>query len=93
MREKADTLNINTHFCKEMEHLKNNYKTIAFHLAFWLAFIGYTAIDDGRHHHDALSFSLRYEDITGILIAMLVVYVNLYGTSFLYCGRKKTVQG
>jgi two-component system LytT family sensor kinase len=61
-----------------LDYLKNNYKTIAFHVAFWLAYLCYTAVDDGRHHHDALSFHLEPSDITGMGIAVLVVYVNLW---------------
>jgi two-component system, LytTR family, sensor kinase len=73
-----ESSNINAHFCGELDYLKNNYKTIGFHVAFWLAYLCYTAVDDGRHHHDALSFSLQPEDFAGMFIAMLVVYINLY---------------
>jgi two-component system LytT family sensor kinase len=62
-----------------MNHLKSNtYKVIAGHVLFWLAFIGFTALDDGRHHHDHWSFSLQGEDFSDILVVMLVVYANLY---------------
>jgi len=61
-----------------LDFLKNKHKHIAFHLAFWLAYLCYTGVDDGSHHHDALSFSLGPSDITGMLIAMLVVYANLW---------------
>ncbi len=61
-----------------MDYFKNNYKTIAFHVLFWLVFTCYTAVDDGRHHHDTWSFQINPADLCGIGIAMLVVYVNLY---------------
>jgi hypothetical protein len=61
-----------------MEYIKSNYKAIAVHIAFWVAFILYTAIDDGHHHHDHWSFNLRDQDYSDIAIAMFVVYVNLY---------------
>jgi len=61
-----------------LDNQKNNFKTLAFHLIFWLTFLCYTAIDDGRHHNDVWSFNLDASDICGILIAMLVVYINLY---------------
>jgi two-component system, LytTR family, sensor kinase len=67
----------NAHFCGKLDYLKNNYKIVAFHVVFWLAFLCYTAADDGRHHHDKLSFSLQLSGITALLIAMLVVYANL----------------
>ena len=65
-------------FCHQLDSLKNNHKTIAFHIAFWLAYLCYTAVDYGRHHHDILSVSLEPSDITGMLISMLVVYANLW---------------
>jgi two-component system, LytTR family, sensor kinase len=68
----------NAHFCGLLDYLKNNYKTISFHVAFWLAYLCYTGVDDGRHHHDALSFHLEPSDVTGMGIAMLVVYANLW---------------
>jgi len=61
----------------ELYYLRHNYKTLAFHVVFWLTFLCYTAIDDGRHHNDVWSFDLDASDICGILIAMLVVYTNL----------------
>ncbi|WP_159473546.1 sensor histidine kinase [Dyadobacter sp. 3J3] len=62
-----------------MDFLRNNYsKTAAVHVAFWLVFIFYSGLDDGYYHHDNWSFGLDPDDICDILIAMFVVYVNLY---------------
>jgi len=30
-----------------MEYLQKNYKTVVFHVLFWLAFIAYTGADNG----------------------------------------------
>jgi two-component system LytT family sensor kinase len=67
----------------------DHYKTIAVHVVFWLAFIAYTGLDDGRHHDDNWSFHLRNEDCCDILIATLAVYINLYLLMPLFYAKQK----
>jgi len=68
---------------------KNNYKTVAVHATFWVAVIFNTALDDPRHNHGQLSFSMRNEDYSDLLITMLIVYVNLYVLMPLFYAREK----
>ncbi|MEO8474604.1 MAG: histidine kinase [Chryseolinea sp.] len=62
-----------------MNFIRNHYyKTVAFHIAFWLVVIFFSGLDNGDYHHDRWSFGMQPHDICDILIVMLVVYANLY---------------
>ena len=76
-----------------LKRVKNNhYKTVAVHIGFWLAFIIYTGVDDGHHGHDHWSFNLQIEDFCDMLIAMLVVYINLYLIMPFFYSKEKYLQ-
>ena len=77
-----------------MTHLKSNhYKTVIIHVIFWIAFMVYTGIDAGHHHRDHWSFFLQAEDFCDMLIAMVVVYINLYILMPLFLCRGKILLG
>ena len=60
-----------------------DYRVILRHLLFWLAFIAYSAVQDGWDK-GTLTFDLRPEFLTDIPIAILLTYVNLYVLMPLY---------
>jgi two-component system LytT family sensor kinase len=55
-----------------------NYKRLAWHLLFWLAYFAFVVIDDGFGHRDNSSFNFSLEVLTDFPVAVILVYINLY---------------
>ena len=69
----------------------NHYKHIAGHLLFWIAYVLYLGLDEGRGH-DSLRFNLEVSDITALPVIIIIVYINLYVLMPAYYVKERYVQ-
>jgi len=68
-----------------------NYKRLAWHLLFWMAYLAFIIVDDGFDHRDNWNFSFPFEILTDFPIAVLAVYLNLYYLMPSFYWRRKYV--